>query len=108
MFQAILRLGGNSFKVECDDWYGRDLDAKQRDDNLKYIKVEKRLSLVEEKLAEMNEKLIESEQAQSKESTELSKESAELRKELAEMKQKFIELEQELSNPVPKNIRGKY
>jgi hypothetical protein len=49
-------------KVECDDWYERNLDAKQREDNLEFIKVEKRFTLVEE----------------------------------------------ELSNPVPKNIRGKY
>ena len=52
-------------KVECDDWYGRNLDAEQRDDGLKCIKDEKRLALVEEEL-------------------------------------------QEQSNPVPKNIRGKY
>jgi hypothetical protein len=63
-------------KVECDDWYGRKLDAEQRDDGLKSIKDEKRIALVEEELAETNKKL--------------------------------IELEQEQSNPVPKNIRGKY
>jgi hypothetical protein len=56
-------------KVECDDWYGRNLDAEQRDDGLKCIKDEKRLALLEEELAE---------------------------------------LKQEQSNPVPKNIRGKY
>ena len=63
-------------KVECDDWYGRNLDAEQRDDCLKCIKDGKRLALVEEELAEQS-------------------------KELAELKQ-------EQSNPVPKNIRGKY
>ena len=83
LFQAILRLGGNSLKVECDDWYGRNLDAEQRDDGLKCIKDEKRLALVEEELAEQSKKL-------------------------AETNKKLIELEQELSNPVPKNIRGKY
>ena len=56
-------------KVECDDWYGRNLDAKERDDNLEFINGEKRLAFVEEELAE---------------------------------------LKQEQSNPVPKNIRGKY
>jgi hypothetical protein len=70
-------------KVECDDWYGRNLNAEQRDDGLKCIKDEKILALVEE---------------------ELHKQS----KELAEMNKKLIELEQEQSNPVPKNIRGKY
>jgi hypothetical protein len=33
-------------KVECDDWYGRNLDAEQRDDGLKCIKGEKGLALV--------------------------------------------------------------
>ena len=42
-------------KVECDDWYGRNLDAKQRDDNLELINVEKRLALVEEELAELKQ-----------------------------------------------------
>jgi uncharacterized coiled-coil protein SlyX len=59
------------------------LDAEQRDDGLKCIKDEKRLALVEEELAEQSKKL-------------------------AETNKKLIELEQELSNPVPKNIRGKY
>ena len=77
-------------KVECDDWYGRNLDAEQRDDGLKCIEAEKRLALLEEELAE-----------QSKELAEQSKELAEQNKELAELKQ-------EQSNPVPKNIRGKY
>jgi hypothetical protein len=63
-------------KEECDNWYGRNLDAEQRDDGLKCIKDEKRLALLEEELAETNKKL--------------------------------IQLEQEQSNPVPKNIRGKY
>ena len=63
-------------KVECDDWYGRNLDTEQIDDGLKWINAEKRLALVEEELAEQS-------------------------KELAELKQ-------EQSNPVPKNIRGKY
>ena len=63
-------------KVECDDWYGRNLDAEQRDDGLKCIEAEKRFVLLEEELAEQS-------------------------KELAELKQ-------EQSNPVPKNIRGKY
>ena len=70
-------------KVECDDWYGRNLDAEQRDDCLKCIKDGKRLALVEEELAEQSKKL------------------AEQSKELAELKQ-------EQSNPVPKTIRGKY
>jgi hypothetical protein len=43
---ANSRLGGNSLKVECDDLYGRNLNAEQRDDGLKCIKVEKRLALV--------------------------------------------------------------
>jgi hypothetical protein len=98
LFKAIVRLGGNSLKVECDDWYGRNLDAEQRDDGLKYIKDEKRLALVEEELAETKKKQIELEQEQ--------------RKELAETNKKFIELKQELeqeqSKSVPKNIRGKY
>jgi hypothetical protein len=42
-------------KVECDDWYGRNLDAKQRDVNLELINVEKRLALVEEELAELKQ-----------------------------------------------------
>ena len=84
-------------KVECDDWYGRNLDAEQRDDGLKCIKDEKRLALLEEELVE-----------QSKELAEQSKELAEQSKELAETNKKLIELEQEQSNPVPKNIRGKY
>jgi hypothetical protein len=41
----------NWLKVECDDWYGRNLDAEQRDDGLKCIEAEKRLALVEEELA---------------------------------------------------------
>ena len=52
-------------KVECDDWYGRNLDAEQRDGGLKCIKDEKRLALVEEELTEMNKKQIELEQEQS-------------------------------------------
>ena len=94
-------------KVECDDWYGRNLDAKEREDSLKCINAE-RLALVEEelqeqskKLAETNTKLIELKQEQSKELGEQSKE-------LAETNKKLIELKQEQSNPVPKNIRGKY
>ena len=78
--QAILRVGGNSLKVECDDWYGRNMDAEQRDDGLKLIKVEKRLALVEEELEEQSKKLAE----QSKELAEQSKELAEQSKELAE------------------------
>ena len=70
-------------KVECDDWYGRNLDAKEREDSLKCINADKRLALVEEELAEQS-------------------------KELAETNTKLIELKQEQSNPVPKNIRGKY
>ena len=77
---AILRLGGNSLKVECDDWYGRNLDAEQRDDGLKCIETEKRLALLEEELAEQS-------------------------KELAEQSKELAELKQEQSNPVPKNIR---
>jgi hypothetical protein len=42
-------------KVECDDWYGRNLYAEQREDDLKYIKAEKRLALVEEELAELKQ-----------------------------------------------------
>jgi hypothetical protein len=52
-------------KEECDDWYGRNLDAEQRDDGLKCIKDEERLALFEEELAETNKKLIELEQEQS-------------------------------------------
>jgi hypothetical protein len=52
-------------KVECDDWYGRNVDAEQRDDGLKCIKDEKRFALLEEELAETNKKLIELEQEQS-------------------------------------------
>ena len=96
MFQAILHLGGNSLKVECDDWYGRNLDAKQRDDGLKWINAEK-FALFEEKLAE-----------QSKEIAEQSKKSAEQSKEIAEQSKEIAELKQEQSNPVPKNTRGKY
>ena len=84
-------------KVECDDWYGRNLNAEERDDGLKSIKEENRLALVEEELAEQSKKLAE----QSKELAEQSKELAEQSKELAELKQ-------EQSNPVPKTIRGKY
>ena len=65
LFKAILRLGGNSLKVECDDWYGRNLDAEQRDDGLKYIKAEKRLALLEEELAEQSKELAELKQEQS-------------------------------------------
>ena len=84
-------------KVECDDWYGRNLNAEQRDDGLKCIKVEKRLALVEEEL-----------QKQSKELAEQSKELAEQSKKSAEQSKELIELKPEHSNPVPKNIRGKY
>jgi uncharacterized coiled-coil protein SlyX len=91
-------------KVECDDWYGRNLDAEQRDDGLKCIKDEKRLALVEEELAEQSKELGE----QSKELAEQSKELAEQSEELAETNKKQIELEQEQSKSVPKNIRGKY
>ena len=70
-------------KKECDDWYGRNLDAKQRDDSLICINTETRLASVEEELQEQ------------------SKKSAEQCKEIAELKQ-------EQSNPVPKSIRGKY
>ena len=66
------------------------MDAEQRDDGLKCIKDEKRLALVEEELEEQSKKL------------------AEQSKKLAETNKKLIELEQEQSNPVPKNIRGKY
>ena len=60
-------------KEECDDWYGRNLNAEQRDDGLKCIKGEKGLALVEEELAEQS-------------------------KELAETYKKPIELEQEKRN----------
>ena len=70
-------------KVECDDWYGINLDAKQRDDSLKCINAENRLALVEEELQEQS-------------------------KALAEQSKELAELKQEQSNPVPKNIRGKY
>ena len=72
-------------KVECDDWYGRNLDAKEREDSLKCINVE-RLALVEEELQE-----------QSKELAEQRKELAEQSKELAETNTKLIELKQEQS-----------
>ena len=99
MFKAIVRLGGNSLKVECDDWYGRNLDAEQRDDGIKCIKDEKRLALVEEELAEQSKELAETKKKQ----IELEQEQ---RKELAEKNKKLIQLEQEQSNPVRKNIRG--
>ena len=126
LFQAILRLSGNSLKVECDDWYGRNLDAEQREDDLKCIKTEKRLALIEEELqeqskksteqskelAETNKKLIELEQEKSKQLAETNKKLIELEqensKQLAEANKKSIELEQEQSNPVPKNIKGNY
>jgi hypothetical protein len=57
-------------KVECDDWYGRNLDAEQRDDGLKCIEAEKRLALLEEELAEQSKELAE----QSKELAEQNKE----------------------------------
>ena len=47
----IQSLGGNSLKVECDDWYGRNLDAKQREDSLKCINADQRLALVEEEVS---------------------------------------------------------
>jgi uncharacterized coiled-coil protein SlyX len=101
LFKAIERLGGNSLKVECDDWYGRNLDAEQRDDGLKCIKDEKRIASLEEEVAEQSKELAEIKKKQ----IELEQEQS---KELAEMNKKFKELEQEQSNPVPKNIRGKY
>ena len=114
----MLRLGGNSLKVECDDWYGRNLDAKQRDDNLKCINAEKRLALVEEELQEQSKELAGQSKElaeQSKELAEQSKKSAELSKELAEQSKKsaeqskeLAELKEEQSNTVPKSIRGKY
>ena len=91
-------------KVECDDWYGRNLDAKEREDSLKCINADKRLALVEQGLQEQSKELAE----QSKELAEKSKELQEQSKELAETKTKLIELIQEQSNPVPKSIRGKY
>jgi hypothetical protein len=33
---AIIRLGGNSLKVECDDWYGRNLDAEEVNNSIRY------------------------------------------------------------------------
>ena len=69
-------------KVECDDWYGRNLDTEQRDDGLKWINAEK-FALFEEELAEQSKKL-------------------------AEQSKEIAELKQEQSNSVPKNIRGKY
>ena len=122
LFQAILRLSGNSLNVEIDDWYGRNLDAEQREDDLKCIKTEKRLALIEEELQEQSKELAEQSKelaGQSKKSTEQSKELAETNKklieleqekskELAETNKKLIELEQEQSNPFPKNIKGKY
>ena len=35
-------------KVECDDWYGRNLDAEQREHGFKWTNAEERLTLVEE------------------------------------------------------------
>jgi septal ring factor EnvC (AmiA/AmiB activator) len=75
-------------KVECDDWYGRNLDAEQKDDCLKCIKDEKRLALVEEELEEQSKKL------------------AEQSKELAETNKKLIELKQEQSNLIKGYIRS--
>ena len=105
LFKAIVRLGGNSLKVECDDWYGRNLDAEQRDDGLKCIKDEKRLALVEEELAEQSKELAGTKKKQIELEQEQRKELAETNKKLIELKQ---ELEQEQSKSVPKNIRGKY
>jgi hypothetical protein len=53
-------------KEECDDWYGRNLDAEQRDDGLKRVKDEERVALAEEELAETKKKLIELEQEKRK------------------------------------------
>jgi hypothetical protein len=92
-------------KVECDDWYGRNLDAEQRDDGLKCIKDEKRLALVEEELAEQSKELAGTKKKQIELEQEQRKELAETNKKLIELKQ---ELEQEQSKSVPKNIRGKY
>ena len=105
LFKAIVRLGGNSLKVECDDWYGRNLDAEQRDDGLKCIKDEKRLALVEEELAEQSKELAETKKKQIELEQEQRKELAETNKKLIELKQ---ELEQEQCKSVPKKIRGKY
>jgi len=105
LFKAIVRLGGNSLKVECDDWYGRNLDAEQRDDGLKCIKDEKRLALVEEELAEQSKELAEMKKKQIELEQEQRKELAETNKKLLDLEQ---ELEQEQSKSVPKNIRGKY
>ena len=105
LFKATVRLGGNSLKVECDDWYGRNLDAEQRDDGLKCIKDEKRLALVEEELAEQSKELAETKKKQIELEQEQRKELAETNKKLIELKQ---ELEQEQSKSVPKKIRGKY
>jgi uncharacterized coiled-coil DUF342 family protein len=124
-FKAIVRLGGNSLKVECDDWYGRNFDAEQRDKGLKCIKDEKRLALFEEELEEQSKKSTEqskelAEQSkeltelrkksteQSKELTEHRKKSTEQSKKLAEQSKELAEIKQEQSNPVPKHIRGKY
>ena len=117
-FKAIVRLGGNSLKVECDDWYGRNFDAEQRDKGLKCIKDEKRLALFEEELEEQSKKSTEQSKEltelrkksteQSKELTEHRKKSTEQSKKLAEQSKELAEIKQEQSNPVPKHIRGKY
>ena len=73
-------------KEECDDWYGRNLDAKEREDSLKCINADTRLALIEEGLQE-----------QSKELAEQRKELAEQSKELAETNTKLIDLKQEQS-----------
>jgi hypothetical protein len=65
-------------KEECDDWYGRNLDAKEREDSLKCINADTRLALIEEGLQE-----------QSKELAEQRKELAEQSKELAETNTKL-------------------
>ena len=117
-------------KVECDDWYDRNLGAKQRDYNLRCINADKRLALVEEELQEQSKELAEIKQEQSKELAEIkqeqSKEFAEIkqenrkmkaetnkkftenRKALEETNNKYMELEQEQSNLLTQNMWGKY
>ena len=88
-------------KVECDDWYGRNLDAKQREDSLQCIDADKRLALVEEELAETNKKLIELKQEQSKDLAETNKKFIKLKqeqsKELAEQSKELAEQSKELA-----------
>ena len=95
-------------KVECDDWYDRNLGAKQRDYNLRCINADKRLALVEEELQEQIKELAEIKQEQRKMMAETNKKLTENRKALEETNNKYMELEQEQSNLLTQYMWGKY